>query len=321
MKDPYSLLNVARDADPEAIKQAYRKLAKKLHPDRNLGDSGAEQRFKDITQAYNLLSDHKARRDYDRGRIDAYGQRIRRSFNKTGANGQSSNWWNSGVETLFERVIDRFGDKFGLNGVGRPSSERHSPSDDMPRGERDHRHKAGRENGKQLRQEVDFLTAVLGGKQRIETADGRTIEIDIPPATADNTLLRLKGRGPSRRKGDERGDLLVSIKVLEHPLFTRRGLDLYLDLPISLKEALLGAKVRTPTVDGAVWLAVPGKANSAQTLRLKGKGVVDRDGKRGDQYVRLMVMLPKAPSAAMAADLARLADHDDYDARAHFDPH
>ena len=302
MKDPYSLLNVARDADPETIKQAYRRLAKKFHPDRNLGDSAAERRFKDITQAYNLLSDQKARRDYDRGRIDANGQRRRSPFKETSANGQNGAWWTKGVETILERVAG----KFGLNGAREPSFDQRSSSGDVAR---EQRH----------RQEVDFLTAVLGGKQRIETADGRTLEIDIPPGTADNTLLRLKGQGLSKRQGEARDDLLISIKVLDHPLFTRRGLDLHVDLPISLKEALRGAKVRTPTIDGAVWLAVPAKANSGQILRLKGKGVVDRDGKRGDQYVRLMVTLPKEPSAAMTADLERLADHEDYDARAHFD--
>ncbi len=322
MKDPYSLLDVARDADPDVIKQAYRRLAKKLHPDRNLGDPRAEQRFKDVTQAYNLLSDRKARQAFDRGRIDANGQKIRPSFRQKASRGQDNAGWGHGIETIFERVMG----KFGLNGNGKASFGREPASNGSPKTARESHDPKYRENGQHHRLDVDFLTAVRGGKQRINTDDGRTLEIDIPPGTADNTLLRLKGQGhrQSRKlgpkhQGDERSDLLISIKVSDHPLFTRRGQDLYLDLPISIREALFGAKVRTPTIEGAVWLAIPAKANSGQILRLKGKGVVDRHGTRGDQYVRLMVTLPKDPNAAMTADLERLAGHNDYHVRAHLD--
>jgi len=315
MKDPYSLLNVARDADPDVIKQAYRRLAKQLHPDRNLGDPRAEQRFKDVTQAYNLLSDRKARQAFDRGRIDANGQKRRPPHGQTAANREGNSWWAKGVETIVGSVMG----KFGLNGAGKATFDRESSSDGSPGAVRDGQSGKGRDSGQQHHLEVDFLTAVRGGKQRINTTDGRKLEIDIPPGTADNTLLRLKGQGHSKHQGEERSDLLFSIKVLDHPLFTRRGQDLYLDLPISLKEALLGAKVRTPTIEGAVWLAIPAKANSGQTLRLKAKGVVDRHGRRGDQYVRLIVTLPQDPSAAMTTDLERLAGHDDYSVRDHFD--
>lgn len=318
MKDLYSLLNVPRNADPEVIKRAYRKLAKKLHPDRNFGDPGMEQRFKDITQAYHLLSDQKARRDYDRGRIDASGQPKRPPFGRAGARDQDDGWWNQGVETIFDRM---FG-KFGRAGGGQTRFDPEPSSGSQATG-REGRHGSGRNGGQDRDQyhrlEVDFLTAILGGKQRMTPIGGAMLEIDIPPGTADNTRLRLRGQGSSGHHGKGPSDLLVHIRVLDHPLFTRRGQDLHLDLPVSLKEALLGARVRTPTIEGAVWLNIPAKANSGQTLRLKGKGVADRAGKRGDQYVRLMVMLPKDPGAAMAADLGRLAEHDDYDVRAHLD--
>lgn len=289
MNDPYRLLNVRRDAELDVIKQAYRKLAKKLHPDQNLGNKETEQRFKDITQAYNLLSDRKARRDYDRRRINAHGQHQRQTFKPGAGSASRGSWWTRGVGAMFDRMVGKFGyvarDRSALD----PEQHQHI--------------------------DVDFRTAVLGGKQRMTRSEGCDLDIDIPPGTDNNTMLRLKGQ----ERSGETGDFLVRIRVLDDPLFTRRGQDLYLDLPVSLKEALFGAKLRMPTIEGPVWLNIPAKANSGQLLRLRGKGVADRSGKRGDQYVRLMVMLPKEPSAAMANDLKRLAGYDDEDVRAHLD--
>lgn len=291
VKDPYRLLNVGRDAELDVIKRAYRKLAKKLHPDQNLGNKETEQRFKDITQAYNLLSDRKARRDYDRGRINAHGQHQRQAFRPGAGSASHGSWWARGVGAMFDRVVGKFG--YVARGRSALDPEQHQ-----------HQHI-----------DVDFRTAVLGGKQRMARSEGCDLDIDIPPGTDNNTMLRLREQGGS----GETGDFLVRIRVLDDPLFTRRGQDLYLDLPVSLKEALFGAKLRMPTIEGPVWLNIPAKANSGQLLRLRGKGVVDRSGKRGDQYVRLMVMLPKEPSAAMADDLERLAGYDDENVRAHLD--
>ena len=233
------------------------------------------------------------------------------------ANDGRYGWWSKGAETIFGHVIS----KFGLHGADKPSSEARSRSNGSTNAGSYRDTRANGQGGIHLQVEVDFLTAVRGGKQRIKTTDGKTLDIDIPVGTADHAMLRLRGQGAGPRPGKEQGDLLVSVRVLDHPLFTRRGQDLYLDLPISLREALNGGKVRTPTIDGAVWLTVPAKSNSGQTLRLKDKGVIGRDGKRGDQYVRLMVTLPEEPSAAMAADLDRLAGHDNYDTRAHLNQH
>lgn len=298
MKDPYRLLNVRRDADAAAIKLAYRKLAKSLHPDRNPGDRKAEQRFKDITQAYTLLSDPKSRQDFDRGRIDADGQTRRQPFGEAfGAHANGASGRQAG-QTFFDRVFGTFaraGEGVGLDGNG----QRSAGHDDRT-GDQHHR------------LDVDFLTAARGGKQRFTPSGNRTLDVDIPPGTEDNAVLRLRGQG---RQGDPGGDLLVQVRVLDHRLFSRRGRDVYLDLPISLKEALLGARVQAPTIDGTVALTIPPNANSGQMLRLKGKGVAHRGGDRGDQYVRLIVTLPKNPSAAMAADLGRIAEHDDYEVR------
>ena len=302
MIDPYHLLNVARDADPDTIKQAYRTLAKKLHPDQNPGNRQTEQRFKEITQAYNLLSNPKSKRDYDRGRIDAAGRPMRRTFRSSRRGKKDQSSWSQSFDALVDQVL-------GSRGRGRAwlrSSK--SSAKGQTKGSQGNG-RAGEDHYQRL--SVDFLTAIHGGKQRMTTADGKVLDIDIPKGTDDNAVLRLAKQG--------QGDLLIKINILDHPLFTRRGQDLYLDLPISLKEALRGAQIRTPTIDGAVSLNIPAHANSGQMLRLKGKGVANRQGARGDQYVRLMVMLPKEPTDVMATDLDRLADQDDYEVRRHLD--
>lgn len=259
MNDPYFFLDVARDAEPGVIKHAYRKLAKKYHPDRNPGDLETEQRFKEITEAYHLLSNQKTGHDDDRGRLDSLGQPKQPPSGQNGGSRQKEKGRHLGLGTMFNRM---FG-KFGRAGNGRTRGD--------------------------------------------------------PEQPPESSTARGDGQSRSDRNGKQ-GDLLVHVRVFDHPLFTRRGQDMHLDLPVSLKEALLGGRVRTPTIEGAVWLNIPAHANSGQMLRLKGRGVADRTGKRGDQLVRLMVMLPKNPGAALAADLGRLARHDeDDDVRAHLD--
>ncbi len=288
MRDPYKVLNVRRDADLETIKQAYRQLAKKFHPDRNPGDRATEQRFMDITAAYQLLSDPKARHAYDLGQ--------RRSGRQTAGNSSVEQakevlaGWRHRFETMVGRWVQT------PKSAGHPETDRSAPMSD----DRD---------VKAI--EVDFVLAAKGGKQRITMPDGKLLEVTLPPGIDDQMVLRLKGDG--------RGDLLVRIHLQPHPFFTRKGLDLHLDMPISLQEALLGAQVRTPTIDGAVSLTIPMGANSGQVLRLKGKGAVGRGSARGDQYVRLAVTLPSQPSAAMAADLKRLARHENYPVRNRFE--
>lgn len=294
MKDPYRLLQVRRGADQEEIKQAYRRLAKKLHPDQNPGDAAAEQRFKEITQAYNLLSDPKTRQLYDRGQIDGDGQRRPHPFARAAQGGDRTVGLKKRLQTIAERLLDRLGGK-KQQGAGRTDGA--SGND--------------RTNSATHRLKVDFKTALLGGKQRLELDDGRAVQIDIPPGSDENTMLRLNGRRHSEESGRVHGDLLIKLQIADHPFFTRRGQDLHLDVPISLKEAVLGSRIRIPTIEAAVWLNVPAGANSGQTLRLKGKGGANRAGDRGDMFVRLMVMLPKA----QAADLKRLAARDDRDVR------
>jgi DnaJ-class molecular chaperone len=306
MIDPYRVLNVPRDADPATIKAAYRKLAKRLHPDRNPGDAHAEQRFKEISRAYNLLSDPKQRRRFDRGEIDAEGRP--RGFAGFGGFGPQSRGGagpqGAGGFRGFEDILGRmFGGGFG-GAFGRGGG---------PQGAEDLLRRAGSRGAqdpgtadRRYRIEVDFLTAARGGEVRLELAGGRTLKLDVPPGTEDGRVLRLRGQGDPGPSGAP-GDALVTVAVRPDPRFTLRGRDIHVELPVGLRDAVLGAKLAVPTIDGPVRITVPAGANSGQTLRLKGKGVAVPDGSRGDQYVRLLVTLPDPPDAELAAFLRRWA--------------
>jgi DnaJ-class molecular chaperone len=325
MLDPYRVLNVPRSADAATIKAAYRKLAKTLHPDANPGDPRAEQRFKDVTRAYHLLSDAKKRAQFDRGEIDADG-RPRAPFGFGGAtSGAAGRAAAGGFESFFEKA---FGGGFrrgafgggGGNAGGRAGAE--AVFEDLLRGRsRGPREARQRVRGADVRQrlELDFLSAARGGRQRLYLDDGRTLEVEVPPATTDGQVLRLKGQGTPGFLGGEAGDVLVEIAVRPHPYFTLKGHDVQLELPISLDEAVLGASITVPTVDGRVRVRVPPMSNSGQTLRLKGRGLPDGKGSRGDQLVRLVVHLPERPEPALRAELKRCAELHPYQVRRRFE--
>ncbi len=315
--DPYRTLNLPRSADQAAIKQAYRRLAKILHPDRNPGSARAEQRFKEVSQAYDLLSDPAKRAKYDRGEIDADG-RPRHSFKGFEFAGDPQN----AAETIFGRM---FGGAFG-RGFGGGSSEAQRAG----RGEfrfDDLRREAARAAGAGARQakrgahrryrvEVDFVTAARGGKQRLDLEGGRPVEVAIPAGAEHGSVLRLKGQGETGPLGGPPGDALVEIAIRTDPVFTRKGDDVHIELPISVPEALLGASVPVPTIDGPVRITVPAGSNSGRSLRLKGRGIGRPDGRRGDQYVRLLVILPEAPDA----ELERWAKRHNYNVRRNHEP-
>jgi DnaJ-class molecular chaperone len=316
MQDPYRILNVPREAGQAAIKAAYRELAKRLHPDRNPGDLRAEQRFKQVTQAYELLRDPAKRAQFDRGLIDADGKPqfgfghqgsghfgFGRAGARAGARAGDAGF--RGAEALFEKI---FGGTFGRSGAaGGPTFEDLRGA--APRGGR---RAAG--GDRRYRIEVDFLLAARGGKQRLDLGD-RVLEVDIPPGSEDGRVLRLKGQGGKGRPG-EPGDALVTIAVRPHRHFSLQGKDVHLELPISLSEAIQGAKVTVPTIDGPVRISVPAGSNSGRSLRLKGRGVAVPGEARGDQYVRLVVMLPDRPDAELADYVRRWAAQHPYDPRA-----
>lgn len=319
MLDPYTVLGVARTATMDAIKAAYRKLAMDYHPDRNPGDASAERRFKDVNQAYELLKDADKRAAYDRGEIDADGRR--RGFGRTYARGFGTDMGmeagpgRSGFETIFERAFSRSG---GFHGGG-------ASFEDLLRGRKEQRSDAGakhRVRGADRRHalEIDFRTSARGGRERVTFEDGRTVEIDIPAGTGEGQVLRLKGQGRPGILGGAAGDALIEISVRPHPDFSRVGDDIHHDLPISLPEAVLGAKVDVPTVDGKVRLSIPAGANSGQTLRLRGKGLPRSGGGLGDQLVRLSVVLPDPPDPELERFLKRWATTRTYDVRQPCEP-
>jgi DnaJ-class molecular chaperone len=268
------VLGVPRSASADEIQKAYRKLAKKLHPDLNPGNAKAEEQFKEVASANDLLSDAEKRRRYDAGEIDASGaerppQQFYRRYAGPGAGmGENPFANDSAYADLMDEDI--------LSSLFRGARQR------------------GPAPGRDIRYHlpVDFLTAVNGGTARVGLPDGSTLDVAIPPGAHEGQILRLRGKGEPGHAGGEPGDGLVELEVQPHPFFTREGDDIHLTLPVSLREAVLGGEVKVPTPTGAVSMRAPKGANSGTRLRLKGKGAARADGSRGDEYVTLKVMLP-----------------------------
>jgi len=304
--DLYNVLGLKRDASDEEIRRAYRKLAKELHPDRNPGDDQAEERFKEVSKAYDILGDKEKRQAYDRGEIDEEGrERFQQGFGP-GGHGQGGFGGARG-----------FGDGFGGGRRGFRYETRIGPGGPTDFGGFEDilntvfggggRGGFGFEGASaasaDTRYEIslDFLDAVRGGKQRLTLADGNTVDVNIPAGIEDGQTLRLKGRGAGG------GDALLTVKVRPHPRFKRDGNDIHVDVEVPLAVAVTGGKVQVPTIDGDVALNVPAGTNSGRTLRLKGRGVRHaKTGERGDQYARVLITLPSdAEDVAALKDWAR----------------
>ncbi|GIK96837.1 MAG: molecular chaperone DnaJ [Alphaproteobacteria bacterium] len=298
MKDPYQTLGVARGASAEDIKKAYRKLAKKLHPDLNPGNKKIEQEFKEVSAAYDLLSDAEKRARFDRGEIDASGaERPGRGFYRSYAESGQGAKYRSADSSFAEDIFsDLFGGGFGDRARSRGGTRMNIRGADVS-----------------YATTASFVEAALGAKKRLMLTDGKTLDITIPPGTEDGQTLRLKGQGLPGMGGPP-GDAFIEVKVEPHPFFTREGNDIHLELPVTLPEAVLGASVTVPTIDGKVSLKIPPGSNTGRTLRLRGKGV-PKGGARGDQYVKLKVVLPDTPDAELTEFAERWGKRNPYDVR------
>lgn len=279
-EDLYSVLGVAKTASAADITKAYRKLAKKLHPDLNPGDKAAEEKFKAIATAYGIVGDEEKRGRYDRGEIDASGQeRPQQHYYREYAGGEEGARYRStaGYEDI-GAFSDLFGNLFGERGGARAGGGG--------------RRFSVRGQDAQYRLEVDFLDAVNGTKTRITLPDGGPLDVTIPPGVTDGQVLRLKGKGnPGMGEGGP-GDALIEIAVRPHPVFKREGDDILVEVPITIDEAVLGGKIEVPTIAGRVFATVPPGSNTGQTLRLKGRGIKSKSG-AGDQLVKLSVVMPE----------------------------
>ena len=291
MKDPYEILGVTRSATDKEIKDAFKKLARKFHPDLHPGDKTAEEKFKEISAANDLLGDKEKRRRFDSGEIDASGaERPQERFYRDFADGpayashaaQDGFASNEDLEAFLARA---FG---GAAGGGR-----------RPRA-------AFRARGQDVSYTlpIGFLDAALGSARTITLAEGKTLNVTIPEGAEDRQMLRLKGQGMPGFDGAPAGDAYVELHVEPHPFFCRKDDNIHLEIPITLKEAVLGARIDVPTISGPVTVTVPKGSNAGTTLRLRDKGVRNsRTGQRGHQMVTLKVVLPSAEEPELVAFL------------------
>lgn len=293
--DPYKELGVSKGASADEIKKAFRKLAKDLHPDTNPGNAAAEERFKRVTAAFDVLGDAEKRAKYDAGQIDADGREQYGGFNPGGGTGGFGGFdfgrggargaGGPGGRASFEDIdLDELFGRFGGGGA-RPGGGR-SPF--------------GGTKGADVRAtlEISLEDSIGGVTRRIQFSDGRTLDVTIPKGAADGQTIRLKGQGSPGRS--EAGDALIELKLGAHPIFRIDGADLTMDLPISVPDAVLGGKVQAPTPDGVVSVTIPPGSNSGQTLRLKGRGAFS-GGRRGDLKARLVVTLPEVVDTDLKA--------------------
>ncbi|WP_024520449.1 DnaJ C-terminal domain-containing protein [Bradyrhizobium sp. Tv2a-2] len=286
MTNPYEVLGVPPTASSADIQKAYRKLAKKLHPDLNPGDKAAEEKFKQVAGAYGLLGDAEKRKRFDDGEID---------------------------ETGAERPQHKFYRDFATSDEGHPYADNSGYADFMDSDDafaellrRNERARANR-RGHDLhyRLPIDFGDSITGANKHLTLPDGSALDVTIPPGLLDGQILRLRGKGAPGSGTGGHGDALIEVEVMPDPRFTREGDDISLELPISLSEAVLGTKIRVPTPTGAVTMTVPKGSNTGTTMRLRGKGAPRREGGHGDEFVRLKVVLPKGPDPELEDFVSR----------------
>jgi DnaJ-class molecular chaperone len=316
MRDPYEVLGVQRGASAAAIKSAYRKLAKKHHPDSNKGDPKAAERFSEINSANEILGDEDKRKQFDRGEIDAEGKPRFQGF--PGGGGPRGRAGPGGFEYSF-----RGGGAGPGQGAGGFEDILNSMFGGGVRGAR-----PGAGGGAQFEfdtggigldldvnvaMSVSLEESVKGGEKRVRLPNGKELNVKIPAGVTEGQQIRLRGQGESAQ-GHPPGDLLITINVAPHPFFKIEGSDLRIDLPVTLYEAVLGGKVRVPTLGNAVELSVPKNTSSGRIFRLKGKGL-PKAGATGDLFVTIRIMLPDGNDAELEALMEKWRDHHPYNPR------
>ncbi|WP_455482254.1 DnaJ C-terminal domain-containing protein [Bartonella sp. B35(2025)] len=291
MRDPYTVLGVDRTAKPQEIKSAFRRLAKKYHPDHNMDDVKAKERFSEINQAYEIIGDKDKRAQFDRGEIDMEGKPLYQSYS-TGGNfrnkynpfsGEAKGFdFGSSGDTSFD-ASDIFRDLFGRGGSFSNSAQYSHP-----------------QQGAHVRANLTVTLEQIIGAEKVEASfpNGKKLKIKLPDYVEDGQTIRLKGQGEEVAYG-KAGDALVTIHIQKHPRLRVEGRELHLDLPVSLKHAVLGAKEEIETLEGRVVLTIPAWSSSDRVLRLKGKGLRLKNGKRDDLYVHVRIMLPEGGDAAL----------------------
>ena len=319
MRDPYDILGVPRSADAAAIKSAFRRLAKKLHPDANKGDPKTAQRFAELNAAYEILGDAEKRKAFDRGEIDAEGKPRFQGFEGFGAhpgaggfnregNFETFSWGpegfrrSSGGARGFGGFEDILKDVFGGRAGRRTGFGGQFAPDDLA--------EAGGDVSASVT--ISLAEAAKGGTRRVHLPNGKEVEVKIPPGLADGQQIRLKGQGARAPGGS--GDVLITVSIAPHPLFAREAANLRLDLPVTLYEAVLGAKVRVPTLDGAVELAIPPGTSSGRTFRLRGKGLPSKGG-TGDLFATIRIVLPNGRDEALDELMRKWRDDKPYNPR------
>jgi DnaJ-class molecular chaperone len=294
-ESPYELLGVKPNASAGEIQKAYRKLAKKYHPDLNPGDRTAEDRFKAISAAYDLLSDPEKRARFDQGEIDASGaERPRRRYYR-------------------DFAAEDAGPSYTTDAGFADFMDQDILSELLRRGARTRFAMPGQDI--RFRLAVDFLEAVNGARKTVVLPDGQSLDIIIPAGIRDGQVVRLAGQGEPGIGGGPPGDALIEIHVRPHRLFSRQDDDIRLEVPVSLREAVLGARIQIPTPTGPVMVSVPKGSNTGRILRLKGKGVPRPDGTRGDLHAVLKVVLPESPDPELEAFAERWTGGSSYNPR------
>jgi DnaJ-class molecular chaperone len=315
MRDPYEVLGVPRSATAAAIKSAYRKLAKKHHPDSNKGDPKAAERFSEINSANEIIGDEDKRKQFDRGEIDAEGKPRFQGFpgggprGRAGPGGFESYTFRSGGAGgpgggAFEDILNSmFGG--GMRGA-RPGAGGGAQFEFDTGG-------IGLDLDVNVAMSVSLEEAVKGGEKRVRLPNGKELNVKIPAGVVEGQQIRLRGQGETAQ-GHPPGDLLITINIAPHPFFKIEGADLRIDLPVTLYEAVLGGKVRVPTLGNAVELSVPKNTSSGRTFRLKGKGL-PKSGGTGDLFVTIRIMLPDGNDAELEALMEKWRDQHPYNPR------